>query len=491
MALIAKTVEGAFWTALGRWGQILIGLVTVAVMARWLGPEIYGLYALAMAAVWLGDTVCNGGLAESLVQKADLQPRHTNAIVAASVFTAVAYCAVLALAAPAIGRWMNSPEVEMVLPALSAALLFNAIAAAPAALLRREMKFAKLASIESVSVGLSSLVGIGMAIAGAGVWALVVMTILRAVLRAAGVLRATSCWPTDPPRWADFRELWLFNRSVLGLRLLQYVDKHAPTLMIGAILGQAAVGYFTLAWNVVEQIQRALVEPMSGLAMSAAAKARTEPQSLRPLMLGAAKFSSLIACPAFVGVAAIAPTAITFAFGAEWGAAVVTLQVLALSRVQSAIGVFNGGVLRGLGRPDLQLRVLFVAVGLTLILTPIAAHLGIAFVACMILFRGLVIWPLLAGQVEKIAGIPARDQGRAGVGPLVAALVMGCAVISVQAVLEPVYEDVVLLIAAIAMGVIVYATAAFLIVPDTVRMAIRAVGALARRDRRALVGLLR
>src|SRR5204863_6751459 len=99
-----------------------------------------------------------------------------------------------------------------------------ALEATPAALMERNLQFRSLAIRRLIGGSAGAVAGVTCAIAGAGVWSLVVQALVAGVVGAA-VLWRTSTWRPHfrfSPRHA--KELWAFGISVLGIELMVYMN---------------------------------------------------------------------------------------------------------------------------------------------------------------------------------------------------------------------------------------------------------------------------
>jgi O-antigen/teichoic acid export membrane protein len=308
------------------------------------------------------------------------------------------------------------------------------------------------------------------------------MELARSVVRG-GVFAVAARWrPGFAGRIAHFRETARFNGGILLLKTLQALDKALPRALIGGLMGPAALGLFALASRLYEQVNAVLVDPISALATPVTARARREPETLRRLLEQAMDLSSALAYPAFLGVAATAPVLVPLAFGRHWAGAVPVVQVMMLLGLRSAVSSCNGGVLRGLGRPDLQVRVVAVGAALTAVLAPAAAPFGATAAAAALVVRGFATWPLGALYVRRLTGFPMSAQFSAGARSLAAAALMAAAVSALLHYGEGALRPELLLAASIGLGAAVYAGALAIAAP---RLAARALDFAVARLRRA------
>jgi O-antigen/teichoic acid export membrane protein len=315
------------------------------------------------------------------------------------------------------------------------------------------------------------------------------METTRAFVRTATLMPVARWVPGVVTSRAAIADIWPFGRKVIAIRLLQYVDRVTPVTVLGLVLGQTAVGFFSLGWRIYQQIQGVLVAPMASVAMPAAALAQDDLPTLRAILQGATRATSAIAYPAFIGAAAIAPVAVPFLFGSKWTPAVPAVQVLLLIGIRSAISAFNGGVMRGLGRPDLQLGMLAVGATATLLMVPIAAPYGVGAVGGAILARSLLTWPIGAAHIHRLTGLPAWMQARVGVEALIAACLMGAFILGLQQLF--VWAPWVMISVSVFGGVLVYTCCFAALSPAMAIAALGASKALAAGDRPRAKSILR
>lgn len=482
-SLAGRAARSAVWLLFGRAGQVLIGLATFVVMARYLSPEQYGAFALAALAMTLGETIAATSFAEALMQRASNTAAHANAAFLLSVGPVALLAAGLPLAAAPLAVLMGAPAIAAVLPWMGVVAVLIGLGAVPTALLQRDLRQRPLVLIDQSASLAASSCGIALAVAGAGIWALVAMELARAAVRTAALLMITGFRPGRSSR-AALADVWHYGRSLLAARLVQYGDRLVPRLVIALVLGASAVGFFQLGWRAYELVQKLLVTPLTTLTTATTARAEDDLALLRQLLTGAMRLSAFIAYPSFVGAAAVAPTAIPLLFGAQWTPAVLPTQILMLIGMRAAISGFNGGVLRGRGRPDLALRLPAAGLALSLILVPIAAPYGVAAVAAAILLRSLLTWPLGALLVQRLVALPMAAQLRAGAEAGLASAIMAAAVIAAQALLAA-WPPLPLLALLIMIGGASYALAMAAIAPSATRGTLRAFSLLARGDRKA------
>jgi len=488
--LFARAGRAAAWAALAKWLDMIGSTLTFLVMVRLLGPHSFGVFGMALLAILLPETVVGGALSDSLIQRRDLRPGHVAGAFVLHLVLALVLFAGLAALTPWIARLFGEAELVQLIPVMSATLVLMALSAAPAALLQRDLKFGAIAAVDAVGTVTAAVVGVALGLSGFGVWSLVWMEVARRGVRALGFILAARWRPSFAFSPGDVAELMRFNLLTLATRLLSQTDLVIPRMLVGATMGAQALGYFNLAWRIFQQGSAVIIAPFNAVALPVAAGVQHDRAQLHAALGGATRVAALVAYPAFFGAAAIAPAAIPVLLGASWIPAIPVIQLMLLMGVRAATASFNGGVLRGGGRPGLQLAIVLSGVAISLVLVPIAGLWGLTAVVGAMLVRGLATWAIGAWLVQRAVGYPARQQFLIGWESLAAAAVMAGVVMIAHRGLAGVASGWALLPALAAIGVATHLAMLALLAPELGRRLWGILGALVRRDRGRAATLL-
>ncbi|MFN9774754.1 MAG: oligosaccharide flippase family protein [Burkholderiales bacterium] len=488
----ARLAGAAAWNVGGKLFQFAVALVAVAVIARWVGPHAYGVFALSWIAVGLFEIVVSAAPSDGLVQRGTLRPGHGDATFRATLAIALAACLGLWAAADVLGALLGGgDELASILPARSLTLPLAAIACVPTALMMRAGRFRELAGAGAASGLVSAAVGIAGAIGGLGIWSLVAMELARQATNTALVLRAARWRPGFGACRAEAAELLGFNLRTVAAWGIGYVDGQLPRLLIGHLLGPQALGYYALAHRLYDQASAALMVPAYQAVMAGIARAQADPATVARLLRSATRAAGLVACPLFLGLAAVAPLLVPAFFGAQWVEAVPVVQVLMLLGVRASTSMVQMAVVRGMGRSDLHLAMSAAGLAMTVVLCALAAPFGLLGIAAAMVVRAWATWPIYARFVGALTGLGWRAQAACASGPFLAGLAMAAgtaaAVTAMQAAAVPPLEA---LAAAVACGAVLYVAALGVFARDAVAFGLAALRSVVRRDRAALARLL-
>src|SRR3990172_10158551 len=173
------TVRGLFWSGLQRTGGQAIGLATFIVLSRLVPPTDFGILALANVYLLVVLLFVEQGVNQAVIQRHSLSPEHLDAAFSVSLALAILLMLLTIALAGSLAQVFHEPTLEPVLRWLSLTVLLSGLRATQTAILHRQLRFRELAVRSTVAEGIGGVVGIGMALAGMGVWSLVGQAVAR------------------------------------------------------------------------------------------------------------------------------------------------------------------------------------------------------------------------------------------------------------------------------------------------------------------------
>ena len=491
MAQFGRLFSGAIWNVAGKLVQFALSLVALGVIARFIGPQAYGVFSLAWIAIGLVDIVVTAAPTDTLVQRKEVTAGHLNATFRASMTVALLAWGGLALGAGVIAGWLNGgAEFIALLPLRAASLPLSALAVVPTALLMRQSRFKAIAATESVAGVVASITGLCLALAGAGIWSLLGMELARGAIHAAMMIRLSRWRPRWAARRSDFTDLLGFNASTWGAWGLGYVDEQLPRALIGATLGPHALGCYALADRLLSQLSAVLMVPAYQVVSAGVARIQHDLAAVRKLMAATLRLSALLACPLFLGLSAVAPTLVPAIFGEAWTDAVIPLQILMLLGIRASMSMIQVAVIRGLGKPNWHLAVGLLGVTFTVAGVSLALQWGLAGVAAAIVLRSVALSPVHSMMIRRLVGLPIAAQYSAVARTLLGALPMAAGVWLATRWLATWLPRVPSLMVAAVLGVCLYWLFLRLFAPVVARLAEQLVLAVIHRDLSKLRDLL-
>lgn len=429
----ARVARGALWATIEVWGVELLQLLVFTALARLVGPEPFGLVALAMAFVLVPQNLLvHGGWIEALVQRPNLGREEIDSVFWLLAGLGLASSLLLALGASLAGSLFGLDAIVPLLRVLAVCPFLTSLMVVPAGLLQRRLALAPLALRSILGVGLGGLVAIGLALAGAGPWALVVFEIAWPL---AGVV-VLGLAAGHRPSWTfSARRIRPIGRFVLGItgeQLLALAELLVPRLLLGAFAGPSAVGNWGLARKLFDLSAELVARPALRVALPGFARLREGGAELGAPLALAVELTALAAVPGYVAALVLAPDLVVLAFGEPWREAGEALAILALLGPMVPLGLLLGSAFQAAGRADLVLLPAAIGALLVLVLLLPLATWGVLGVAAAFALRGGLLVPVRLALARRALGVPPLVV-LAPLGPvLVAGLAMLAAIVAVR-----------------------------------------------------------
>jgi O-antigen/teichoic acid export membrane protein len=458
-SLRRDAASGVAWSTIQAIGTRVISLAVFLVLARLLTPQAFGLVSLASVFVTLLSVFVEQGFAQAIIQREDLLAEHLDSafwscVGMGAVMTVAAYF----LAAP-IADILGEPKLTPILQALSPSLFLTGLASTAEAVLRRQMEFRSLAMRTMFGAAAGGAVGLAAAIAGAGAWSLVYQLLAQAIVETMVIWVAVSWRPGLSVTWVAFKDLFAFSVNVVGINILNFLNRQSDDLLIAGVLGTTALGYYSVAYRILLMLTEVMTRTIDAVTLPTFSRVQKDVERLRSAYLMATRISSSIATPVFLALAALAPEIIPVFFGPQWEASVPVMQILSFIGLLHAAIYFSGNVLLAIGQPRRALLISVANASSNVVAFAIAAHWGIEAVAAAYVIRGYLLSPLPVALVKHALGFAWRDYLRVTLVPLGCAGIMVGVMVALRPLIAPFTDDATRLLILAACGPPVYIVA--------------------------------
>ncbi len=338
MSIERQAVGALRWAGLARVGaQIITSSVTLVVL-RLLAPTDYGLMAIVGVVLGILGNIAELGLGASVVQAGSLETADARRLAGAAVLLNLGMGVLLASSAPAIAWIYGEPRLAALIRVASLQFACNAAMTVPQALLYRKMEFRALAGIEILRAALGGGTTLGMALAGYGVWSLVIGNVVAAGVQAALLLRLRCIVPDF--RLAGLSRHLSFGGAITLSRLLWQVVYQSDALIGGRFLTPAGLGLYSVSLHFATLPMQKIMAVINQVAFPTIARLQMEPERLRRRLLDASRVLALTSVPALWGLSCVAKELVPLLMGEKWSGAVVPFRVICLIvplRMQTSI----------------------------------------------------------------------------------------------------------------------------------------------------------
>lgn len=403
-SLKTKTIKGTAWSAadalLGQGVTFLVGIV----LARLLSPDEYGLIGICLIFTTVLNGIVDSGFSNALIRKKDVTDTDYNTMFITNMVISIFLYIALFFLSKFVADFFVRPELTDLLRVTGLVLIANALSITQVTILSKKIDFRTKTKASFFSSIISGIVGIVLAVAGFGVWALVAQQLTRQFLYSVCLWFFNRWWPKMSFSSESFYYMWGFGWKLMLSGLLNNAWNQLYQTVVGKCYSPSSLGQYTRAneyatifsGNITSIIQRVSYPVLSEMQDD---KERML-QGYRKII----KETMFITVFFMIFMGAVAEPLIYCMIGPQWHEAATYLPLICLSMSLYPLHAINLNILQVLGRSDifLYLEIAKKVIGIAPIL--IGIYYDIYWMLLASVFTGCISLYLNSYYNGKILG---------------------------------------------------------------------------------------
>ena len=425
--IAASAIRGVRWNYLGGISASLCQLAIGIVLARILGPRPFGQVIIASTIYSFLNLFVDGGFSQALIQKVELTSEDVRKTFTCQLGIGVSASIAVFATAPWIARQFHDPTAANVVRTMALMITIQSTGLVASALLRRSMRFraVQMAALCSYLVGFL-LLGIPLALSGAGVWSLVAAFLTQAGINS--LLLHVAARHTMKPlfKWPE-RSIATFGGVIIANNVVNWGHLNLDN-MAASGMGPAALGLYGRGCNFAYQPVNAVVTGLQSVLLSSTARAQERREVVHDMTLAVIGIVFGLLGPAYAVLALLPDTTIMGLYGDKWVGVIPLMVPLALVMPFFGAHALLGPVLCGLGRPDLEFWPQALSCAVAAVAFFNAARISLASIAWALLGVVLIRFGAIAAFTFHLLKIRWRDAARVIAGRLAFSAVFGGAI---------------------------------------------------------------
>ena len=354
--LTRQAFHGAGWSALANVGKLILSFASVAVLARLLGPSVYGLMGMATLVLVFLTNFRDLGTATAIIQKPQVSKRLLSSLFWVNCALGIALFAIGFWGAIPAAHFFRDPRIVNILRVISLSFCMTTVGTVPNALLARRMDFRSIAICDVASAVIGYGVSIPCALAGLGVWSLVFGNLAN-VATATGLYFYFSAWrPALEFDRQEVRSVARFSLNLAGFGVVNYFSRNADNIVVGRVLGPIQLGYYQMAYNLFLFPIQNISSVLSQVLNPSFAKIQSDNARFRSAYVRSCMLIGLITFPVMAGLGVIVKPFIYTIMGAKWAPVVPILTILVPVGFCQSVQGTTGQIFVVKGRTDWMFR---------------------------------------------------------------------------------------------------------------------------------------
>lgn len=348
--------SNTIWRLAEKFGAKIVTFVVSIILARKLGPEIYGTVALISVFTAIFDTFIDSGLGNALIQKKNADDLDFSSVFYFNIAVCIILYLIMFFGAPLIADFYKIPELTPLVRVQSLTLIISGVKNIQYAYISKNMMFKKFFWATLFGTIVSAIVGILMAYRGYGVWALISQMLTNYTIDTI-MLWLLVDWR---PKWVfsfnRLKVLLSYGWKLLVAKLIYTTYTKICDLLIGKIYTTADLAFYHKGSSFPNLIVPNVTQSIDGVMFPAMANKQDNVKEIKDLVKKSIQASSFIIMPMMAGLIACGKPMIELLLTGKWLPSVPFLVIFCIIYSFWPLQIANMNAIRAIGRSDIFLK---------------------------------------------------------------------------------------------------------------------------------------
>jgi O-antigen/teichoic acid export membrane protein len=371
-----------FFSAVERYGSLLLFLFSTAVLSRLLTPSEFGIYAVinAVVAVFAASFQEFGG-ANYLIQKRMLSEQNIRTAFTITFCISIIIGIALFMCSDALAWFFGQDGLKAGITVTILNFALTPFSVVISALFRRDMEFGKLAVCGLAANFVSFVVSIALAVLHysfmAPIWGAVSGNLILTVL----LIAFCKNKQVFRPSLAEYQDVIRFGLYSGGVSIINVFYNLAPQIFLARILDFAAVGLYSRAVGITQVFDKLVGQVLGPVIMPAIFAQTKAGGNLKHIYLNAITLLTAVHWPFLVFLAIMAQPIISIWLGPTWLEIVPLVRMMCIAYLSLFVACLTYPVLVAVGSVRDALISSLISLPPSLLIIFIASFFGIQAVA--------------------------------------------------------------------------------------------------------------
>lgn len=385
-----KVFSNFIWRFAERCGAQLVTFIVSIVLARILSPSDYGTIALVTVFTTILQVFIDSGLSTALIQKKDADDLDFSSVFYFNFIVCLILYIIMFVSAPCIADFYKDSNLITIIRVISLTLIISGVKGVQQSYVSRNMLFKRFFFSTLGGTIFSAVLGIIMAYAGFGVWAIVFQQLSNNAIDTL-ILWITVKWrPIKKFSWIRLKHLLSFGWKMLASSLLDTVYNNLRNMIIGKLYTSADLAFYNQGDKFPKLIVTNINTSIDSVLLPTMSNEQDNHVRVKDMTRRAIKISTYIMAPLMIGLAFCARPIVQLVLTDKWLPCVPYLQIFCVSYLFWPIHTANLNAIKAMGRSDLFLKLEIIKKFIGMILLIITMNISVMAMAYSLLISGLI-----------------------------------------------------------------------------------------------------
>lgn len=351
-----KTLSSMIWKFMERIAAQLVSLIVSIIIARLLSPSDYGIVSIVTIFFVFSDIIISGGLNTALIQKKEPDDKDYSTVLIITIVMSIIVYAIMFFCAPWISKIYNQPLLIPTIRIMGLVMPVNGIKSIVCAYVSSTLQFRKFFYSTLGGTIASGIVGIFLALHGAGVWALIVQQMTNTFVDTFLLFIITKfkfkiCFSIKRAKG-----LFGYGWKILVSSLINTAYSQIRPIVIGVKFSAADLSFYSKGESFPQLINSTTTDTLSAVLFPVLAKFQDDKKALLKYTRLFIQLASFVAFPLMLGMYAVADKMIIVLLSEKWIGATIYIRVFAIANMFNMINSGNCETIKAMGKSDVFLK---------------------------------------------------------------------------------------------------------------------------------------
>lgn len=427
-----RVFSNLIWRFAERIGAKLISLVISLILARVLGPDVYGTLAIVLVITTILQVFVESGFGTALIQKKNADDLDFSSVFYFNVAICLLLYLLLFLCAPLISKIYSRQELTALIRAVGIVLIISGVKNVQQAYVSKNMLFKRFFFSTLGGTIIGGTAGVIMALNGCGIWSYVTQYLLTEGLSTA-ILWLTVKWrPKAEFSFERLKGLFSYGWKLLLASFLNVVSDQIRSLIIGLKYSSSDLSFYDKGRQFPNLITENVNTSIDSVLLPALSEQQTNIENVKTMTRRAVQLSSYIMWPLMIGMCVCARPFVQLVLGDAWLPCVPFIQIFCLYYALWPIHTANLNAIKSVGRSDIFLKLEILKKLLDLAVIAATMFIGVKAMAIGLLAEGIACQAINALPNSKLIGYKYIDQLKDILPSILASIALGLAAYAVR-----------------------------------------------------------
>ena len=449
----SNVLKNTLWKFAEKCGAQGVSMVVAIVLARLLSPDDYGTIAIVTVFINLFGIFLDLGFSAGLIQKKDADELDFSSIFWLNLGICLFIYTILFFASPLAARFYNDERLTAMIRALGLTFIISSLKNVQGAYVSKHMQF-RLFFLSTLggTIG-AAFIGIWMAYAGFGAWALIAQSLFNNAVDTLILLCTVKWHPRLMFSFSRVKALFSFGWKLLLSGIIDTYYNNLRSLIIGKVYTATDLALYNKGKGWPELFVSNINDSINSTLFPSMSAVQNDTFAVKSMTRRAIKLSTYIMAPMLIGLAFIGTPFIRLVLTEKWLPSVPYMVIFCITYTFYPIHTANLNAIKAMGRSDLFLKLEIIKKIVGLIALAITVPISVMAMGYSLLFTSVASQIINSWPNRKLLNYGYLEQLKDILPGILLAVAMGCCIYPIQWIGLP---DIVTLCIQVPLGVVIY-----------------------------------